>query len=548
MKDISSLVKKFGPAEKLIFGVFAIVLIISGLTLIVRVNNLFLVEVPTKGGVLKEGMVGSPRFVNPVLAISDTDKAVAELVYGELVPNLADVAVSEDGLTYDVTLKEKVQFQNGIPVTTDDILFTIDKILNPVIKSPKKANFEGVVIEKVSDKKVRFILKKPYFPFLENLSLGILPKSVWKTITSEEFPFSDKNINPVGAGPYKISSVSKDASGLPVGIVLKPFSKYQDGAPKIGEIDLSFFGSELDAVNAYKSGAINALGGLSGEDALNLHSTNLISSIMPRIFGVFFNQNQASLFANVEVRKALDLALDKKAITDEITKGFGVPLSGPTPLDVWQNSSSTMNRIQEAKNILAKAGWKANKDGILEKKVGKDTYIFRFSISTSDVPELKRTGEILRDTWNMLGGQVDLKVFGAGDLNQNVLRPRKYDALLFGEVVGKNLDLYPFWHSSERLDPGLNISLYTNIKADKLLDDERNAANKEAAALKLASFKEELAKDLPAIFLYAPKYIYAISPTVKNVFIPEFGNPSDRFLSVNNWYIKTAKVWSIFAN
>jgi hypothetical protein len=66
-------------------------------------------------------------------------------------------------------------------------------------------------------------------------------------------------------------------------------------------------------------------------------------------------------------------------------------------------------------------------------------------------------------------GSVDVKIFDQGDLSQNVIRPRKYDALLFGEVIGRELDLFAFWHSSQRNDPGLNIALYANSTADKIL-------------------------------------------------------------------------------
>ncbi|HEV7424434.1 MAG TPA: ABC transporter substrate-binding protein, partial [Candidatus Paceibacterota bacterium] len=385
---VSELVKKFGPAEKMIFIIAAMVLIVSGFTIVVKTNNLFLVEVPAQGGVLKEGMIGNPRFVNPVLAISDTDKSISELVYGQLVPDLAkSLKISDDGLTYDLVLKDKAQFHDGKPVTADDIIFTIDKILDPVIKSPRRAEFDGVTLEKVNDKEVRFILKKPYSPFVENLSIGILPAHVWQDVTSEQFPFSDKNISPIGAGPFKIDTVSKDGSGIPTGIILKSFSKYAALAPKINEIDLSFFGNETDGIEAYKSGSISALGGLNAADADVLKDalgTQVISSVMPRIFGVFFNQNQATIFSNIEVRKALDAALDKEAISNEINKSFGVPLSGPTPLDIWKNEltattskeityATSTPRIEAAKNILIKAGWKINKDEIWEKKTSKET-------------------------------------------------------------------------------------------------------------------------------------------------------------------------------
>ncbi|MEK7062760.1 MAG: ABC transporter substrate-binding protein, partial [Patescibacteria group bacterium] len=276
---------------------------------------------------------------------------------------------------------------------------------------------------------------------------------------------------------------------------------------------------------------------------------------MPRVFGAFLNQNQAVIFTHAEVRRALNSSVDKQALVDEVLKGYGFPLSGPIPSEVnlWQNDlaieqGATTTRIDTARKILTDAGWKNNKDGILEKKIKSGVIALQFSLSTSDAPELKQTAEILATVWNSLGARVDVKIFEAGDLNQNVIKPRKYDVLLFGEVIGKDMDFYPFWHSSQRNDPGLNISQYANITADKLLEEMRETTSASVREAKLKQFDEEIKKDLPTIFTYAPKFIYVISPEIKNVTIPSLANQSDRFLEIEKWYIETDNVWSIFAH
>ena len=76
----------------------------------------------------------------------------------------------------------------------------------------------------------------------------------------------------------------------------------------------------------------------------------------------------------------------------------------------------------------------------------------------------------MANTWNQIGAKVEVKIFEPSDLSQNIIKGRKYEALLFGEVVKEIHDLYPFWHSGERNDPGLNIALYTNLTADKILE------------------------------------------------------------------------------
>lgn len=562
----NSVVKFFGPTERLLFYCLGILMFFSGLSAIWQVNNFFLREVPARGGVFTEGVVGSPRFINPLLAISETDKGLVSLVYsgllkraqnGEYAPDLAEYySISENGLVYSVKIRENAFFHDGQPVTAEDVAFTAKMALDSVLKSPPGGNWEGIGIEIIDNKNLIFTLKKPQASFLENLTQGILPARLWRDATAEEFPFSKYNILPVGSGPYKISRIKYNSGGMPEIITLKSFKKDVGGEPLIARLEIRFFQNEKDAKNAFETNNLDAIAGLSPETANDLKEKGfvIITSLMPRVFGVFFNQNQAAIFTNPEVRRALDKSIDKQILVEEVLKGFGAPLSGPIPsdLNLWKNDltpiegETTVTRIDIAKKILTDAGWKENNEGILEKKTKKETRVLRFVLSTSDAPELKKTAEILARTWNAMGAKVDVKVFESGDLNQSVIKPRKYEALLFGEVVGKDMDFYPFWHSSERLDPGLNIALYANITTDKLLEEIRETADIGVRTEKLAAFNNEIKKDLPVIFTYAPKFIYVIAPRIKKAIIPPVADQNDRFLDIRQWYIETDNIWNIF--
>lgn len=561
-----SVVKCFGPAERLLFYCLGLLIFFSGLSAIWQANNFFLREVPAHGGVFTEGVVGSPRFINPLLAISETDKGLVSLVYSGLLkraqnsgyaPDLAEYySVSENGLVYSVKIKENAFFHDGRPVTAEDIAFTAKMALDSVLKSPRGGHWEGVGIEIIDNKNLIFTLEKPRASFLENLTQGVLPAHLWRDATAEEFPFSQYNILPVGSGPYKISHIKYNAGGMPEIITLKSFKKDVGGEPLIARLEIRFFQNEKDAKDAFETNNLDAIAGLSPETANGLKEKGfvIITSLMPRVFGVFFNQNQATIFTHPEVRRALDKSIDKQILVAEVLKGFGAPLAGPIPsdLNLWKNDltviegEATTARIDIAKKILTDSGWKENNEGVLEKKTKKETLVLRFVISTSDAPELKKTAEILAKTWNALGAKVDVKVFESGDLNQSVIKPRKYEALLFGEVVGKDMDFYPFWHSSERLDPGLNIALYANITTDKLLEEIRETADIGVRTEKLAAFNNEIKKDLPVIFTYAPKFIYVIAPRIKKAIIPSVADQNDRFLAIRQWYIETDNVWNIF--
>ena len=182
----------------------------------------------------------------------------------------------------------------------------------------------------------------------------------------------------------------------------------------------------------------------------------------------------------------------------------------------------------------------------MEKKTKKETITLQFSLATGDAPELKETAEIIKDSWQKIGASVDVKIFETSDLNQNVIRPRKYDALFFGEVVGRDKDFYPFWHSSQRNDPGLNIALYTNIKTDKLLDEIRTTTDETVRQNDLRQFEKLIDDDAPVAFVYAPEFIYIVPKKVKNIKLGQITNGAERFLNVHEWYIDTNKVWKIF--
>ena len=556
---IEKVVDRMNPSEKIFFFLVSLVCVVSGLVLLIRVHNSFLVAVPSFGGSFTEGVVGSPRFINPVLAISDTDKDLVTLVYSGLlkvgddgfVEDLASsYEIKEGGTVYDFVIKDSAYFHDGKKVTADDVIFTVAKILDPVIKSPKRANWEGVRVEKISDQAVRFTLEKPYAPFLEALTVGILPKHIWEKASSEEFPFSEFNIDPIGSGPYKIKKIGKNGGGIPTIITLSSFHNYALGRPKIESIVFKFFQNENDLHLAYEDRSVDSMAGLSPTVARSFgDNKNLLkNAALPRVFGVFLNQNLAPVFLNKEVREALNIAAPKQQIVDEVLYGFGRVLNGPTPLDKETDSEIVQGNAEKAKSILLENGWKENENGLLEKKAKTGTTLLSFSITTSDAPELKKTAQILEEAWEKLGAQIDVKIFEPGDLSQNIIRGRKYDALLFGEMVGAESDLYPFWHSSQRIDPGLNISLYTNITVDKMLEEiQRNVGTSSTESMdKKDVVVSEIKNDIPVIFLFSPNLLYVAADEVKNVLLKDVSSQNEIFLSINKWFIETDKVWKIF--
>ena len=567
-KKISILPNKFSISEKVFFYIFCGLFVISGLVLLNGVNQTVSVNVPTNGGYLKEGIIGSPRFVNPVLAISDVDNDLTELIYSGLLKSgpdntlVNDLAesydVSSDGLTYTFILKDNIYFQDGVKVTTDDIEFTINKIQDSTIKSPKRPQFYDVKVQKIDEKTIKFILNKPYSPFLENLTIGILPKHLWDNLNSDQFPLSQYNVEPIGSGPYKIGkmqTLQKNMLLIPTYYELDAYDKYVVGKPFIEQLIINFYKDEQSLIGAYNNGDIESINSISPDKISTVKlqkGAQIETSPLPRVFAVFFNQNQSEALTYPEVRQALNMAVNRNKIVNDVLSNYGEALYGPIPaglIDENQNDGVKDGDTDSAVKLLTKSGWSiSSSTGIMTKKISKKKSVqLKITITTLNSDDLVKAATLVKSDWEKIGAKVDINQYDIGDLQQNIIRPRKFDALLYGEVVGRDMDLFAFWHSSQRNDPGLNISMYTNAKVDKLLDDARKTLDTSARMNKYETFAQNLEKDVPAVFLYSPEFIYIVPAKIQGFTLYTITLPFERFLDINNWYIETNNLWKIFA-
>ncbi len=556
--------RAFSQRERYVFYALGLAFIISALALLALLDNRFSVALPARGGELKEGVLGTPSFINPILVTSfDADRDLTALVYsglmranpeGGFITDLAEnYNVSDDGLTYTFILKRDLVWHDGEPLTTDDVEFTVRRVQDTGFKSPKRASWEGVTVEKVDDQTLRFILKQPYSPFLENTTLGILPKHLWNQVPADQFSLSKLNTSPIGSGPFKIGKIRKDSSDIPTYYELEAFKYFALGRPFINKLTVYFFSSELDLISAYRKGVIDSLSAISPEGGAELKKKGARIETPPlsRVFAAFFNQNQAAVLTSARVRQALDISVDRTAIVESVLQGYGLPAYGPIPygsLGFEETSSDKKNvtaedRIREAREILAQDGWKANSEGVLEKKGRRETTRLQLTISTGDAVELQQTARAIGETWNKLGVATEVKVYEIGDLHQNVIRPRKYDVLFFGEVMGRDPDPFAFWHSSQRNDPGLNVALYTNINVDRLLSEARTTLDTEKKTANYRKFQEEITEDVPAVFIYSPNLLYVVPDDLGGLEILSVTVPADRFINVHEWFINTRKTW-----
>ena len=558
--------------EKLIAGALFIIVVVSGTKMFYTYNVGSFIEVPRSGGVHKEGIVGTPRFINPLLAVSRADRDLTSLVYaglltrdaeGNITPELArGYEISEDGLQYTVHLKENLTFHDGTPLTAKDVMFTVKQAGNEMLRSPVFPNWEGVQIQQVDDYTVIFTLTEPYAPFIENLTLGILPAHIWEGLSPEKFSFSDFNIKPVGAGSFMFGEIERDGSGIPLQYRLNKFDGYALGEPYLHAIDFLLFNNNDDALEAYAEGKVHAVNSVTPSNLeIFLNSDTEVKTAVHRApllrtFGIFFNHNKQRIFLEDEVREALEEATPKKALIGEILRGYGTELDCPLPPFITafestsntNNSTTSVNSIERARNILEAEGWEKGEDGVYTYENDDSEVRLSLSFSTVNTPELIRAAERIAESWREVGIEVELKVFDPTDLAQSVIRPRRFEVLLFGMEIGHELDLYAFWHSSQRNDPGLNIAQYADIEADAFLEKMRVEKDDEKRKELYQNFAELLKQQRTAIFLYSPDFIYVVNESVQNVQIHPLSDTSERFDTVHLWHKETDHVWPFVRN
>ena len=554
------LIERQRPSDRLFLRLLFFAIIASGIYLILSLNQQYSVLAPASGGTLTEGMIGMPRFVNPALAITRADQDTVALLYsglmkidpeGNLVNNIAEsVSVSEDGLTYNIKVRKDQYFSDGTPLTAKDVVFTIELVKNPELRSPLRGNWNDVSVEQLNEYELNVVLREPYSPFIENFTLGIMPAHIWSNLPVEQIPFSKQNTEPVGSGPFSIDGIKRNSSGLIAGYDLIPTKEM-----KLEGVKLKYYQNEEELVKAFKNKEINASAFLPASEIANLDKDDIqiISEPVPKVFGVFFNQNRSPALRDKNAREALNIAIDRDKIINEVLGGYGVPTK--EAVLIHQNSiesnntnltNSSTSSLSVAHDLLVKGGWTQNAAGFWEKEIDKSKETLSVTIKTSNSTLFDKTATLIAEDWRKLGVDVQVEQYEQSALVESVIRTRNFQALLFGLDMNRTEDLYPFWHSSQKDDPGLNISQYTNINVDRSLEKIRTSKDENEKQNAIAEINKIITQETPAIFLFTPNMTYVIDKDITVAEMTKLDRPSDRFMNISNWYANTESLWPFF--
>ncbi|OGE76163.1 MAG: hypothetical protein A3A83_01415 [Candidatus Doudnabacteria bacterium RIFCSPLOWO2_01_FULL_48_57] len=518
---------------------------------------------PKIGGEYVEGLVGQPQRINPLLApANNVDLDLARIVYSGLLkfdknlniaPDLAESlpVVSADGREYTVRLRDNV-FWHGKDkqkVTADDVVFTFRTIQNADYQSPLRLSWNRVGVEKIDDRTVRFITRELSATFIANLTVGIMPRYIWEGVPAASFALSKFNLEPVGSGPYQVAEIKRGSSGEIRSLSLERNKKYHLGEPYIDTLTFRFYETTDEIIDAYHSRDISGLGYEPFDRGLFIEAKKKLQQIkleLPQYQAVFINdvKNPAPL-GDARVRTALAKSVDKKKIISEVYAGQSSEAYGPilpghlgyheqipgAPMNIYD--------VEAAKVLLDQAGWIADETGFRKDNQGR--YI-TLSLVTNDFTPNIRAAEMLKQMWESIGVKIILSIQTTIDLEEKYIKPRNYELLLFSENVGADPDPYPFWHSSQRRDPGLNLTTFSNQQVDQLLVEGRSNGDPAARAAKYKQFQEIFVGVVPAIFLSRSQYVYNVTTNTKGINLTTVVTPADRFADVHEWYIETKRI------
>jgi ABC-type transport system substrate-binding protein len=613
---------------------------------------------PGYGGTYTEGVVGQPRFINPVYGeTNDIDRTLIDLVYSGLMTYdksnkivndlVKSYQISDNGKIYTFQLKDNLKWQDGVALTVDDVIYTIKTIQNSDYKSPLRANWLNVDVEKVSNNSFTLSLNAPYNSFLENCTVKIIPQHIWKNVLAENFSLSSFNLQPIGSGPYTLNNLKQNNTGFISSIGLIANNRYYGKVPYISNIKFNFFQNKDGLIKAANQKTIDGFSVSSIDDNELLaekeitqgwsenEKFNVYAFSLPRYFAVFFNNGKARVLSDTNIAKALNRSVDKKNLIKQISTSKNDKISvvdSPILPEYYGYENPTIDysfNTDEAGKLFDKSGYKKNDAGQRVKtNTKKPAFQFRsylkkgssgtevtelqgclsrldnnfktilsgetngkygsatenavtefqkkylpetkptgetgpgtrtklnelclspqnnnlqlqFTLTTINQPQLVKVANILKDDWQKMGVLVNIKAVGISELKE-IIKTRDYDALLYGQALGFSPDLYPFWHSTQISDPGLNLAEYQNKSSDQLLRDAREATDEDTKKQKLEQLQNVILADAPALFLYNPDYLYWVSGKIKGIETTKIVDPAKRFENISNWYINTHRVF-----
>jgi peptide/nickel transport system substrate-binding protein len=515
---------------------------------------------PTSGGVYTEALIGSMSRFNPLLDRNNSaDRDVDRLLFSGLIkfdshgiPQL-DLAegwgTSQDGTIYNFSIRPNAFWHDGQPVTTDDVIFTIDLIKSDISFYPQdvKALWDAVEIRRMDEKTMQFRLPEPFVPFLDYLTFGLLPQHILGAVPADQILNADFNLNPVGSGPYQFDHLLVE-NGQITGVVLAIADNYYGQKPYIPQIVFRYYPSASLALDAYQRGEVMGVSQITAnilDDALVEENLSLYTSRRPELSLILFNlgNGEVPFFQEFSVREALITGLNRSRMVNDLLHGQAILADGPILPGSWAfydgiehieyDPNAAITSLKREGYVIPAEG------GEIRAKEGQR---LAFTLLHADDPLHTTLAEYIQRDWSKLGVEVTLQALPYEQMIFENLATREYQAAL----VDLNLsytpdpDPYPFWHQAEAIG-GQNYSQWDHRAASEYLEQARVTADITERARLYRNFQVIFAQELPALPLYFPTYTFAVDAQVNGVQAAPLFDNSDRLNNIADWYLVTRR-------
>ena len=504
---------------------------------------------PVPGGTFIEGEVGSATVLNPVLPDTPASEDVNSLIFDgltkwgpnrQLEPDLATSwSISNDGHTYTFHLRHDVSWQDGVPFTAQDVLFTLRVIQDPDSRSPLATSWQGVTASAPDNYTVVYTLPTPYTPFIESTTVGIVPQHILENVDPAQLSVANFDQHPVGTGPFRVTTFD-GGSNL---VVLAANPNYFGGRPKLDGFEFHFYASAQAALTAYVQRQVDSVSQVTSNISTQAtQQPNLLfyDHALPSATILFFNLTN-SVLGDHAVRLALAQATNRQVLINDSEPDLGIPAGQPLlpqqPGYTTQYRQDQYNPTAAAKELEAD-GWKVGKNG-LRSKHGQ---LLSLTVVTLQGSSLQAMAQALVPQWQAIGVKLNVQATNLNNLEESYIRPRNYQLLLYGIDIGSDPDVYAYWDSSQVADPGLNLSEYKSSAADADLELGRMTTDPTLRALRYGAFLKTWDNDQPAVVIATPVYRYAVTAAATGPFAGSITQPSDRFANIVDWTIRRQAV------
>jgi peptide/nickel transport system substrate-binding protein len=513
---------------------------------------------PAAAVTYREAIVGHPNSVNPLTARTQADRDLVALLFrglvveapdGSLQPDLARTwTVTADSLTYTFFLAGDAHWEDGRPVTAADVAFTVGLAQDPDYAGPLGASWQGITVAEVSTYVVSFTLPAPMGGFLRMAALPILPEHLLTGIAAADLAASDYSRQPVGDGPFRISELDSSHALLDRSSTSSTIAASTTPSPSVAPVGaieairLQFYDDQAAAVAAFRSGSVDAVGGLApdaADQAMSVAGSHLVRDPWANLAAVVLNVRASHPeMQSLKVRQGLLSAIDRPSLIAAVLEGRGSPADVALP--AWSAAydpkavTVTASDAAAAATDLAAAGWTKGPTGWSLPKATAPYWLKLMTVAEATNPVLFRIAQNVAADWRSIGLSVTVEAVAASDYAARI-QSGDFAAAIVNYRLGLDPDVGPLFLSSQVAPNGSNLSGVADPAFDALLSKVTGTTDPKARQAAISAVESYTSVNLPILPVCFTDYEFVVSSRVQGPVSGKIADPSDRFWDVIDW-------------